>query len=236
MTLDSQALMRALSRAVRVQLEGYEVGEVLDQLTTDAAEILRMDGAAVSLADPDGAVRCVTATGEVVSRCEEWQETHQQGPSHDAFRDCEDVVVENFEEVSRPEWGEFPDVARGAGVGFIAAFPLRSSSRALGALTLYDSGPEVFSTEDRGAARVMADLATLYINNHRKLTETRDVAEQLQYALNSRIVIEQAKGIIAARHGIDMPKAFGMLRRHSRDTNTEIHRVAHAIVTEKLQL
>ena len=236
MTLDSQALMRALSRAVRVQLDGYEVGEVLDQLTTDATEILRMDGAAVSLADPDGAVRCVTATDEAVSRCEEWQETHQQGPSHDAFRDCDDVVVENLDEVSRPEGGQCPDVARGAGVTFIAAFALRTPSRALGALTLYDSGPEVFSTEDRGAARVMADLATLYISNDRKLTETRDVAEQLQHALDSRIVIEQAKGIIAARHGVDMPRAFGMLRRRSRDTNTEIHKVAEAVVTGKLQL
>lgn len=236
MSLDPHALTRTLSRAVRVQLNGFDVGEVLDQLSTDTTQVLGVGGSALSLADPGGAVRCVTATDEAVARCEEWQEAHQQGPSHDAFRDGDEVVVENIDQISRPRWGEFPDIARGAGAAFVAAFPLRSSSRTLGALTLYDAGRETFSSEHRRAARLMADLATLYVTNHRKLTETRDLAQQLQHALDSRVVIEQAKGIVATRHDVDMPKAFGMLRRRSRDTNTPIHKVARAIVTGELQL
>ena len=112
----------------------------------------------------------------------------------------------------------------------VAAIPMIAESRVLGVVDLYAHSPRDWTDDDIAAARVFADVATSYIINASELEQTRRTAEQLQEALDSRIVVEQAKGILAADGQVDMDGAFELRRRHARTHNASLRSVAEAVV------
>jgi GAF domain-containing protein len=231
---DQTALKRAFADYARTIARRYEIGEVLYRLTDQVAEVLEVDGAGVSLGDAEGNLQFVTATDQPITRAEEGQIEAREGPCHDAFHSGDPVTVADLAFDSR--WPGFRTVALGAGLHAVAGIPMLIGERAVGAINIYNGTPREWPADDIADAQLLGDMAAGYIANARNLSEKERLATQLQHALDSRVVIEQAKGVIAERHQIATAAAFNFLRTHARSTNTKIHEVARAVVERRLQL
>lgn len=231
---DQSALNRAFADYARTIARRYDIGEVLYRLTDQAVEVLGVDGAGVSLGDRNAALQFVTATDESVTQVEERQIALQQGPCHDAFQSGEQVTSADLRTEER--WPGFRESAVQLGMRAVAGIPMLVNEERIGAVNLYVSQPREWPADDLEIAQLLSNMATGYIVNARTLTETERLATQLQHALDSRVVIEQAKGIIAERHGIDTAAAFDRIRQHARSSNAKLHAVAQAVVERSLQL
>ena len=126
-------------------------------------------------------------------------------------------------------WPRFAPRALAAGFGSVDALPMRLRGTVIGALNLFHVKPGRCKA-DVEAAQALADVATIAILQHRATLEAQVVNQQLQHALNSRIVIEQAKGMVAQRAGLNMEHAFSALRTHARDHNLRLVDVAEAVI------
>ena len=183
----------------------------------------------------DGRLRFVTAVSQASGELERIQEEQQAGPCQDAY-DTGDAVWVPDVRVETTRWPEFAAAATRLGVAGVAGIPMRLSSQTIGALNLYSSTPRVWSEEDLAAATVSADVATSYVINASKIRQQQQLSEQLQHALESRVVIEQAKGITAQQHAVTVDEAFHLMRGHARSNNASIRAVAEAIVAVGLQV
>jgi GAF domain-containing protein len=231
---DHQLLHEALSEFARTFVKQFAISDVLDDLAQRVTVVLGVDGAGVSLREGDR-LRFATAVDERATALEQLQEQEQAGPCIDTWRTCEVVAVADLTEVSG-RWGAFEEAARNAGIRAVAGIPMRVDGEALGALDLYSVDPRPWEPDDLDAARVLADMATSYVLNASELDRQRRTTEQLQEALDSRVVIEQAKGVLAVRHGVSVDEAFTLLRRHARNHNTHLRAVADAVVNLGLRL
>ena len=164
-----------------------------------------------------GHLRFATALDERSSHLERVQENGQAGPCVDALRSGKAVAVADLEEAEHG-WGAYGQAAREAGIAAVTGIPMLLNGEKIGTLNVYSNARRDWSEDDLDAARVLADIATSYIINASKLAKQRRINEQLQEALASRIVIEQAKGVLAAERGISIDEAFQRLRRHARAT------------------
>jgi hypothetical protein len=154
-----------------------------------------------------------------------------------AFRTGRVVAVNDLAHHTR-EWPGYCAVAARTGVTAVASLPLRLDERgpAVGALNLYAEGPREWPDEDLAAAAVMADMATAYLVNASYHHKQVELTGQLQRALHSRVVIEQAKGVLVARHHLSAEEAFERLRRHARDHSVALTSIARAVVRLELDL
>jgi GAF domain-containing protein len=124
----------------------------------------------------------------------------------------------------------FAPAAVAAGFRSVAALPLRLRNQTIGGLNMFRADAELVSAEERRIAQALADVATIGILQRRSAHRITVMAEQLQHALNSRIVIEQAKGVLAERNGVDMEIAFNALRRYARNNNRKLSDLALEVV------
>lgn len=233
---DAARLRALVSEYARTTLGRYEIGDVLYRLTDQSLGLLGVDGTGVSLGDETGTLRFLTATGDTVVRVEEKQVSSQAGPCHEAFRSGEQVVVEDLAKLDHDRWGDYPEFALAQGCVSVAGIPMIIDGRTIGALDVYRTHAGPWADETLEDAQLVADMASGYIVNDRTLAESRVLAQQLQRALDSRIAIEQAKGILAERHGTDVAAAFQLLRSHARAGNERLHAVAEAVVEGRLDL
>jgi GAF domain-containing protein len=225
---DHQLYLRTLSEFTRTLLTPYDVHAMFDQLVDRVTSVLGLAGSGVSL-DRDGRLELATALGDDVTAAEQAQEQCQMGPCVTAFRSGEIVAVPDLRE-ARSRWPEYAAVADGVGIRAVASIPMRLGDVTVGALNLYAREVRDWPREDLDAAVVLADMATVYLINashHRKQVE---LTEQLQQALDSRLVIEQAKGMLAARHSISPERAFERLRSLARNRSVTVQAVAEAVV------
>lgn len=232
--IDQVALMEAFHDYARVLLGPYEIGTVLYRLTDQVVELLDVDGAGVTLTHDNERLTFVSATDATITAVEEDQLAHGQGPCYEAFRTGSVVAVGDLSTDER--WPEYRKFTLARDVHAVAGIPMPVGDRRIGALNLYRRAPGPWAPEDLEVAQLLADMASGYILNATQLEESRTLATQLQHALSSRIVVEQAKGVIAERHEIAMDEAFELLRTHARRTGTRIHKVCTQIVDGTLEL
>jgi GAF domain-containing protein len=225
---DQALLLRALSEFAHTLVGRYDVADVLYQLAERVTEVLDVAGAGVSLGEGDG-VRFVTGINAAVVRVEETQEEAQDGPCTEAFRTGKIVTASDLREVTG-KWEAVIPVALAAGFLSVAAIPMAVEGQALGALNIYSAQLRQWSDDDLTAAGVLADMATSYIISASELEKSRRTAEQLEQALESRLVIEQAKGMLAADGTLSVDQAFEKLRSHARAHNASLRSVAEAVV------
>jgi GAF domain-containing protein len=230
---DRAALSRILLDFAHTLVRRYEIGDVLYRLSDGIVEVLGVDGAGVCLADEGGRQRFVSATNEVTARVEQVQEELGEGPCGDAYRRRAQVIVPDI--TLTREWPRFRRAAVDAGIRAIAGIPMPAGAPAIGALNVYSAAPRDWNADDREAAQLLADVAASYVTNAMELERSRTLAEQLQHALDSRVVIEQAKGVIAERHGIDPSAAFELLRSHARRSGGRIRAIAQDVVDGTLR-
>ena len=228
------SLLDVLQRFAATMVHSYEMNDMLYELGESAVSILGAAGAGVSVVADDGSLRFVTATSESVVAFEQAQEQQQQGPCVEAFRTGQIVPVADLAEEER--WPEYRRAAIGDGFVAVVGIPLWANSHRLGSLDVYDTQRREWTEQDVVSAKVLADIATGYIVRAGELAEARRLSEQLQQALESRVVIEQAKGMVARDHQVTVDQAFDMMRLHSRANNVPLRAVASAVVELGLQI
>jgi len=214
-------------------VDGFDVIDLLSGLTADCARLLDISSAGLLLADSRGVLHVVAASSEATRGLELFQLQRDQGPCLECFRSGTPVSVPDLGAAST-RWPQFVEAARGAGVVSVHAVPMRLRENVLGALGLFGSQVGSLGADDLALAQALAHVASVALVASKAAADASNVAEQLQNALNSRVVLEQVKGIMAQRGGLDMDQAFAMLRRYARDHNLPLAEVARTLVARTL--
>lgn len=210
-------------------VEGFDVVEFFLMVAQRCVEILDAAQAGVMLGDEHGELQLIAATNDSVTLLELFELQNSAGPCLDCWR-TGSAVIESDLSPSERQWGAFASRATAMGFHSVYAVPMRLHGSVIGALNLFRTEPSEWSEQDVRTGQALADVATIAIIQERALRESRTLTDQLQYALNARVTIEQAKGIIAERHGIDMDEAFTLLRQRARNGNTKLVELATAVV------
>ena len=227
--IDDDLLIRTLSEFARTLADRLEVGEVLDRLAQHLVTVVGGVGTGTSLVDQDGRPHAVTGSDELASGLVATEEQHQEGPGVEAFRQATVVSVADLS-VAAERWPRWSREAQQRGVEAVLGLPLRVREQALGAISIYSKQPRRWQGSEVRVAQVLADLTAGYLATAADLDHSRRTAEQLQEALESRVVIEQAKGILANELGCTVDQAFEVLRDHARRNSVALRSVAHAVV------
>lgn len=208
---------------------GHDVNELLTQLAADCARLLDVSAVGLLLADSRGALHVVAASSERVADLEAFQAQRAQGPCHTCYLDGRQVNVPDLA-AEAARWPDFAVVAEKAGVASVHAVPMRLRDAIIGALNLFGSVPGALNEADLRLAQALADVATVALIQDRAASDTNLVNEQLQRALDSRVVLEQAKGVLSYSGDLEMPEAFAALRHYARDHNLKLTELAGAVV------
>ncbi|TFB90637.1 ANTAR domain-containing protein [Cryobacterium algoricola] len=211
----------------------YDVVDLLQTLVERCADVFDIAAAGILLADADGELEVIASTSEASRLVEVMQLSARAGPCVESFTTGSVVSLPDVED-SPPEWQRFRDSAREQGFAAVFAIPLRLRETTIGALNLLSSVPGALPPQDVRAAQALADVATIGILQERTLRESMSVREQLTNALTSRVVIEQAKGVLAHSRGISMEEAFTVLRTYARTNRLLLSRVAQGLVEQTL--
>ena len=207
----------------------FDVVEVLTLLTDRCVEVLGVDAAGIMLVAPEGDLRVMASSSEAMRVLELFEVQSQEGPCLDCYRTAAPVVNQDLATVNG-RWPRFSVEALTAGFHSAHALPMRLRGTVIGALNLFNVESGEMAPEDVEVAQALADAATIAILSHRAALEAQTVNEQLNNALNSRIVIEQAKGMVADREGLNMEQAFSRLRGHARSHNLRLVDVANDVI------
>jgi GAF domain-containing protein len=222
-------LARTLVELADTLVADFDVVELLSLLTDRCVDVLDVGAAGLMLVAPEGDLRVMASSSEAMRLLELFELQSQEGPCLDCYRTGEPVLNQNLA-ASDDQWPRFAPEARAAGFASVHALPMRLRGTVLGALNLFHVHPGEMRPADVVAAQAMADVATIAILQHRATFEAQAVNEQLNHALNSRSVIEQAKGMVAEREGLDMEAAFALLRNHARNHNARLADIARAVI------
>jgi GAF domain-containing protein len=228
MTRESDVVQTLVDMADTL-IEDYDVVDMLTGLADRCVRLLEVSAAGVMLATPAGDLNLVASSSEAMRLLELFELQAQEGPCLDAFRTGQPVEHQNLE-AGVGRWPSFSSAALVAGFQSALALPLRLRKVTLGALNLLRATREPMTEADFIVARAFADLAALSIVQHRASMDAQRLNEQLSAALTSRIVIEQAKGVISERAGVDLTEAFSRLRVFARNSNRRLTDVAQAAV------
>jgi GAF domain-containing protein len=210
--------------------------DVLDFLTVLAGrcvELLGVSEAGLMLADAEGVLRVAASSSHTMDLLELFELQYDDGPCVDCFRNKAPVRADNLQE-ALSRWPQFAPEAIAAGFTSVYALPMRLRDNVIGSLNLLRADPGELGSDELIVAQALADVATIGILQHRAASESQLVAEQLQYALNSRVVIEQAKGVVSAGAGVGMDEAFAVIRKYARDHNQRLVEVAGEIAARTL--
>ena len=210
-------------------VDDYDVVDLLDQLANACVRLLDVTATGLLLDDQHGQLTLVASSSEESRLLEIFQLQNNQGPCLDCVRSRAIVSSDDLNGDSG-RWPIFVPEAVAAGFRSVIAVPLRLRSDVIGGLNMFRERPGSLSEADLRLAQALADAATIGILQQRAAHRSWVLAEQLQQALNSRVAIEQAKGVIAERHGVPMDVAFDALRRYARDNNRKLHDVAQGVV------
>lgn len=231
---DLGSFVGALRRFTQSMARSYDMTEMCYELCDRVAGVLGATGAGVAVADRSGRLGFATATSDRIVKMEAVQENEQQGPCVTAYTTQTVVAIGSIDDLDR--WPHYRTEALALGLHSVLGVPLSVDGERMGALNVYHDEPRQWSSEELEITDVFANMATAYLLRASELSEAKRLAEQLQRALDGRVVIEQAKGILAGEHGIHVDQAFQLLRTHARNNNLRLHEVASGIVTTGLRI
>ena len=212
---------------------GDDVVDLLSRLTVDCVRLLDVASAGLLLADPLGVLHVMAASSEGTRQLELLQLQRQEGPCLECFLGGAPVAVADLQQMVL-RWPQFVPAARAADFASVHALPLRLRDNVLGALGWFGTEVGALNDDDLRLGQALADVASVALVQDRAATDRAAVNEQLQTALTSRVVLEQAKGVLAQRGGLEMAEAFSVLRNYSRDHNVRLTDAAQAVVSRML--
>jgi GAF domain-containing protein len=213
--------------------EGFDVVELLSGLTADAVRLLDVTSAGLLLADTSGVLHLLAASSEATGELELYQLQRNEGPCLDCFHSGEPVSVPDLSSETG-HWPQFTAAAASAGFAAVHAVPMRLRDTVLGALNLFNTRTGPLAEEDLALAQALAHVASVALVQDKAAADEDLVVSQLNSALTSRVVLEQAKGVLAQVGAVDMGDAFTSLRSYARDHNQRLTDVASAVATRAL--
>ncbi|MGA8679623.1 MAG: GAF and ANTAR domain-containing protein [Acidimicrobiales bacterium] len=226
-------LARTLVELADTLVDDFDVVELLTLLADRCVDVLDVGAAGLMLVAPDGDLRVMASSSEAMRVLELFELQTREGPCLDCYRTGKPVVNQDLA-VADGRWPRFAAEALAAGFHSVHALPMRLRGTVIGALNLFHIEAGEIRQVDIEAAQALADVATIAVLQHRASLEAQILNEQLHRALNSRIVIEQAKGIVAEHEGLDMEEAFSALRNHARRNNLRLADVADGVINGSL--
>jgi len=213
----------------------FDLIDKMQTLVEVCVDVLDVEAGGLLLADAQGELRLLAASSERTDFIEVLQLNAGVGPCIDSFHSGEALAVDDIA-ASGDQWPQFRDAALALGFRSVYAAPMRLRGQLLGALNLFGAEPRALNAPDAAVAQALADVATIGILQERSIRETGIVKTQLQGALDSRVVIEQAKGVLSASGDMDLDEAFALLRGHARGNNLSLHAVAADVAAHRLDL
>jgi transcriptional regulator with GAF, ATPase, and Fis domain len=211
----------------------FDIVDFLTVLTIRCVELFDLAAAGLMLSDATDGVRVAASSNERMQLLELFELQYDEGPCLDCFRSAAPVRCDDLDEAEE-RWPRFVPEARSAGYASVYALPMRLRHQVIGSLNLLGHAPAALDADAMSEAQALADVATIGILQHRAASEQRLLSQQLQYALQSRVLVEQAKGILAEYGNVDMDQAFSVLRSYARDRNERLVDVADALVERRL--
>jgi transcriptional regulator with GAF, ATPase, and Fis domain len=227
--MDGELLSETFVELTDTMVADFDVIDFLHVLTDRSVQLLDVSAAGLLLADPRGELRVVAASSEAARLLELFQLQNHQGPCLDCYRAGQPVTAADLA-AAEQRWPRFAAAARQAGFAAVQALPMRLREQVIGALNLFRADAGDFAPEDVRVGQALADVATISLLHERNVRRSDILNEQLQTALNSRVVIEQAKGKLAERLGLDMDQAFSLLREYARARNLRLSDLAQAFI------
>lgn len=216
-------------------VDDFDVVELLSLLAHRCVDVLDVSAAGVMLVAPEGDLRVVASSSEAMRFVEVFEIQNEEGPCLDCFRTAGAITVADLT-VLNGRWPRFAPVAMDAGFRSVQALPMRLRGSTIGALNLFGSEVGAMAGDDTVAGQALADVATIAILQQRVVSESRVLNDQLNHALTSRVVIEQAKGVLAERAKLSMEAAFEAMRGYARNHNLRLANVARSIIDRTLPL
>ena len=208
----------------------FDVVEFLHGLADRCVRLLNVEAAGLMLADQRGSLRVIASSSEQARLVELFQLQHEEGPCLECYQTGRPVAEENLATAAR-RWPAFAPAAAGAGFAAVQALPMRLRDEVIGAMTLFLAVPGGLDETGLRVGQALADVATIGLLQERNFRHQEVLAEQLQGALNSRVAIEQAKGMLAERLNLDMEQAFELLRDQARAQGRRLAQLAAAVAS-----
>jgi transcriptional regulator with GAF, ATPase, and Fis domain len=235
MNSSDQQVWRAFVQLADTLTADFDIIDFLHTLAQHCVDLLGVSACGILLADHTGRLNLVAASTEQARILELSQAQAAEGPCVDAYRtrapvSCPDLAG------ARERWPDFTAAALSAGFADVHALPMRLHEEAIGAISLYSTQPTRLTGQTAELGQALADVATIGILHERTLRRREVISEQLQKALESRIAIEQAKGMLAERLHVTVGEAFILIRAHARDYNLKLAETARAITEGKLDI
>lgn len=228
-------LVRTFATLADSLTDDFDVVDLLQTLVDTCIDVFDVQAAGILLADQGGHLELISSTSEATTLVEMMQLAAEQGPCIACFHSGAAVSLPQIADAP-PEWSEFRDSALAEGFAAVDALPMRLRDQTLGTLNLLRTTPGSAPEDDLLAAQGFADVATIGILNQRYLRESSVVAAQLQRALQSRVLIEQAKGVVSFTHDVDIDVAFSLIRQYARSHGVTLSATAARIVDRSLHI
>jgi len=234
-TVSRQRLAEVFVEMADTLVDDFDLIEFLHTVTVRTGELVEVAAVGLLLADHHGTLQFMAATDDATQLLELFQVQHQEGPCRDAYLTGTPVVNADLREAAT-QWPRFAPRAAEVGFRSVHAIPLRLRSTVIGALNLFGTDRGVLGPDDVRVVQALADVATIGLLQERAIHRAEVLTEQLQGALNTRVVIEQAKGAISRAHGISVDEAFIRLRGYARRHNRKLSELAHAVLDDPTSL
>ena len=226
-------LARTLVELADTLVADYDIVDFLSTLAERCVELLDSVEVGLVLLDPRGGLQVMASSTERMRVAELFEVQNEEGPCFDCQRGGQQVINKPLDS-AQERWPRFGPMARDAGFRMVHALPLRLRRDVIGAMNIFDAELKEMTARQVNLSQALADAATIGILQERSVRQQIDVAGQLRGALNSRIVIEQAKGIVAEQQRVSMEDAFALLRGYPRKSQIPLSDVAQAIIDRSL--
>lgn len=227
----SERLAEVLVDVADTLVDEFDLIEFMQRVTTHTSELVDARACGLMLADHRGRLQLIAASDEQAEMLELFQAQAEEGPCQDCYHEGQPVINTDLQD-AHDRWPRFAPKAVAAGYRSVHAFPMRLRGQVIGALNMFGTDTGEMDDADVRVVQALADIATIGLLQERAIARAELVTEQLQAALNSRIVIEQAKGGLAQIHGGSTDEAFNRLRSYCRARGLRLGAVAYAIVTD----
>lgn len=232
--MDQSAITRAFLELADTLVDDYDVIQYVQMLTEHCVSLLDVSEAGVVVEAADGQLRSIASSSERMHFVEMIEVQRDDGPCYDCWRSGEPIVEDDLEQAV-DRWPRFAPAALKLGFRAVSALPMKLRDERVGALNLFaDHRDGLHRPAQVALAQALADMATIGIVHQRRFQARDGLITQLQGALDSRVVLEQAKGFLAEQTGLDIDEAFRLMRDHARRQQRRLHDVAADVVARKL--
>ena len=235
MTVSAERLAKVFVEVADTLVDEFDIIEFLQMLAHRVAGLVDASAVGILLADQQGRLQFMAASDENTKLLELFQLQNYDGPCLDAFNTARPVINVDLR-AAGGRWPRFAPRAATSGFRSVHAFPLRLRGDVIGAMNVFGTDVGGFDDADVQIVQALADVAAIGLLQARAIRRGEILTEQLQGALNSRVIIEQAKGAIAQARNITVDAAFELIRAYARRTNSRLSEVARQIVTDLTQL